>query len=116
MLRARFAHGLHALGVGRGLAGREAEDVVPICRGDDVHLGDGEVFIQHVEARNRAGAAGAGDGGGELVREAALGGVEKPVEEAYERAVGRGVVDRRADNQRVGGLKLRRELVDPRRQ
>ena len=52
-----LAHGLEAFGILCGFAWGAAMDAVPILRGGDGHIGDGEVFVEDVEGGGSSATA-----------------------------------------------------------
>lgn len=63
----KSAHRLQPLGVLGGLARRAPVDAVPILRGDDRHVQDGEILVKSVECGRRSATAADSDGSRRLV-------------------------------------------------
>ena len=103
MLRARLRMVWSPSASPDGLAGSLAEGVVPVGGGDDGHLADGEVLVQHVEARSpcRRGGRMATAAAGLVPAQRRARRRKAGRESVMTEPVGGGIVDRRADDQAV---------------
>ena len=87
------AHGLQALAVLLCLPCRAAVDAVPVLAGGHRHAGDREIFIQLIERRGAAAAAGAGPAGADLHRLIKRSAVKQAIKAGDKRRIGRRIVD-----------------------
>ncbi len=99
---AQVAHGCHALGILESFFGRASKGDVPVGGGDDGHLIDGEVLVEHVDAGARSCAASDGDGCSGLVGKGSAAGVESAIEEGEDAPRRMRVIDRCAKDKAVG--------------
>ena len=106
-----LAHSLEAFCILCGFTWGAAMHAVPILRGGDGHIGDGEVFIEGIEGGGCPATACNGNCRADLHTLIEGCRIEKTVKERDERAGGRGVVDGRADNKAIGGGKLLIDLI-----
>lgn len=95
----------------RGFLRIVAVDAVPVLARCNWHPGNCEVLVQLVKRRACAAAAAGDNRRADLHRLVERGGVEQAVKQIRQRAVRAGVVDGRADNQRIRRLELRGEGV-----
>ena len=109
---AEDAHALHALRILHHVFGTVTVHHVPVAGAGDGHLADGEVLVQLVESGGGAGASGRADRGAHLHALPEVRAEEEAVEEGLHRAGNARVIDRRADDQRVGLLEFRGDFVD----
>lgn len=91
------AHGLQALQILRCFALRAAVDTVPILGGNNGHVVDSEVLIQSVEGSTSTSSAAYRHRCCGLVGKERRAGLEDPVEQGAEGAVGTRIIDGRAD-------------------
>ena len=82
-------------------------DAVPVLARCNWHPGNCEVLVQLVKRRACAAATAGDNRRADLHRLVERGGVEQAVKQIRQRAVRAGVVDGRADNQRIRRLELR---------
>ena len=107
-------HGLHAFLVECGLARRLPIHHVPILRGDDGHVENGEILVQSVESSRCAATTTHHNRGGRLELQLLAQRVEHAVEECTERAVGAAIIDGGTNDESVDAVADRADdlLVD----
>ena len=99
------AHGLHALVVKRSLSFLASIDDVPVLRSHHGHVHHLEGHVQCLERCGGSTPSAYAYRCGRLVLHLGASRVEQPLHQRQHRAVGLSVIDRRADNERVGVVK-----------
>lgn len=114
---ADVAHGLQAFQVFAYFVRRHAMDHVPICRGNDGHAGNAEIFLNDIDSGRGTAAAGrcnrcARFTGKDRVELAYSRRIEDAIQERQDLSTRVGKIDRRPEDEAISFLRLFQEAVD----
>lgn len=108
---AEVAHRLHALLVPQDFLGLAAVDHVPIGGGNNGHLTDRKILVQHVEGGRRSAPARGHDDRAGFMHESSLARVKGAVEQRLDLPRGVCIIHGRAEHEAVRRFRLFRKLV-----
>lgn len=114
---ADVAHGLHPFQIFAHFVRRHAMDHVPICRGNDRHAGNAEIFLNDIDSGRGTAAAGrcnrcARFTGKDRVELAYSRRIEDAIQERQDLSTRVGKIDRRPEDEAISFLRLFQEAVD----
>lgn len=114
---ADVAHGLHPFQIFAYFVRRHAMDHVPICRSDDGHAGNAEIFLNDIDSSRGTAAAGrndscAGFAGKDGIKFTDGRRIENAVQERQNLSAGMSEVNGRPKDEAVGFFGFFQEAVD----